>query len=87
MFCFLVPSVQSVSQVKTSGGALTVQGNNFGNDPNKVSNIQFGGYECAFTKFIQAHTSFSCLLSAGVGVNLNSIVYHFNKKKNTLKPQ
>ncbi|KAH3759085.1 zymogen granule membrane glycoprotein [Pelomyxa schiedti] len=66
---YQAPVISSSSNVETTGGSVTIFGNNFGPLLSTVS-VTFNGVACSEAYVVQAHVQVSCKASAGVGTGI-----------------
>ncbi|KAH3762247.1 zymogen granule membrane glycoprotein [Pelomyxa schiedti] len=67
MWSYSSPSIYSCSKPSTSGGAIIITGSSFG-PTGTISCVTVGGVTCA-NPYTVAHTTISCQVSPGQGVN------------------
>ncbi len=65
--------MESISNVPTLGGTITIQGQNFGNDPSLLT-IRVNSHECQDIAIISDSTLVTCTVSSGTGRNHTVVV-------------
>eukprot|EP01133_Synstelium_polycarpum_P009824 gene9824-11474_t len=60
------PRISSITAINALGGQVVIDGQDFFNDPTKVT-VMFGANTCSNVQFTVAHKTFTCTAPAGVG--------------------
>ncbi|PRP76898.1 outer membrane autotransporter barrel domain-containing protein [Planoprotostelium fungivorum] len=69
-FSYLPPIISSTTSTNTTGGSITISGDNFGTDPTLISIIVGSDLQCTSITMVTPHTTISCQLDPGTGINL-----------------
>ncbi|PRP82680.1 outer membrane autotransporter barrel domain-containing protein [Planoprotostelium fungivorum] len=67
---YLPPTVATASSTNTTGGVITISGDNFGVDPSLISANVNGLLQCSSIVILTPHTTISCQLDPGSGSGL-----------------
>ncbi|PRP82836.1 outer membrane autotransporter barrel domain-containing protein [Planoprotostelium fungivorum] len=70
LLSYLPPTVSSVSSTNTTGGVITISGDNFGVDASLISANVNGLLQCSSIVILAPHTTISCQLDPGSGSGL-----------------
>ncbi|PRP73158.1 outer membrane autotransporter barrel domain-containing protein [Planoprotostelium fungivorum] len=69
-FSYLPPIISSTTSTNTTGGLITISGDNFGVDSSLTTVIINGTLACNSVTMVIPHTSISCQLISGTGTGL-----------------
>ncbi|KAK5576312.1 hypothetical protein RB653_007453 [Dictyostelium firmibasis] len=76
------PVITNANNVPSIGGALTIEGSNFGSNALNIK-VNIGSYSCNSVSIITAETKITCLMPNGTPSNYNLIVSVSSLQSNT----
>ncbi|KAN0034533.1 hypothetical protein ACTFIV_001053 [Dictyostelium citrinum] len=81
-YSYLNPVITSANNVPNVGGALTIDGTNFGTNANNLK-VTVGSYTCGSVSIVTPHTRITCVMPFATSANYSLIVTVSNLASNS----